>query len=297
MAVNNRCPECNGPLITDEEAGEQVCTVCGMVVDTLPPSLEPERIFPDKERTPRTGYPLNPSLHDFGLSTQITQDDHDFTGRPISPETKLQMWRLRRQQHKPQEGYDRSLRKALPLITTLCRKMGLPTLVEHTASMQFRQILKTGKLRGRSIEDMALSIVYMACRTCYIMRSINQFASLTGLSKKTIAKNYRVALKALNMKSPKVTIAPYVSNTIVRLGGDGDFEKIALEICSAYQKTLNSKGKGPTSQTAAIVYMASIITGKRINQGVIVKVANTTEVSLRNRMRELEKILMVEVKL
>ena len=62
----------------------------------------------------------------------------------------------------------------------------------------------------------------------------------------------------------------------------------------AIEKGLIS-GRGPMGVAAAAVYIASVLTGERRTQKEVADVAGVTEVTIRNRYRELKKALALNV--
>jgi transcription initiation factor TFIIB len=54
-------------------------------------------------------------------------------------------------------------------------------------------------------------------------------------------------------------------------------------------------GRGPTGVAAAAVYIAGLLKGERRTQKEVANVAGVTEVTIRNRYRELKKKLDIEV--
>lgn len=56
-------------------------------------------------------------------------------------------------------------------------------------------------------------------------------------------------------------------------------------------------GRGPSGIAAACIYVGSHISGETITQRNIASVANVTEVTIRNRYKELLKELDIEVAL
>ncbi|EQD80770.1 transcription initiation factor IIB [mine drainage metagenome] len=56
-----------------------------------------------------------------------------------------------------------------------------------------------------------------------------------------------------------------------------------------------TSGKGPTGVAAAAIYIASIITQERRTQRSVAEVAGVTEVTIRNRYKELTEKLSLEV--
>ena len=62
----------------------------------------------------------------------------------------------------------------------------------------------------------------------------------------------------------------------------------------AAEKELTS-GRGPTGVAAAAIYIASILCGDRRTQREVADVAGVTEVTIRNRYKELAEELDIEI--
>ena len=93
------CSLCNSTLtIFDAEAGEIVCSNCGVVIQENIESLEKEwRAYTTEalRGKERSGMPTSLAIHDRGLSTYISDSHTDAAGAIISPE---QMSKIRRLQ-------------------------------------------------------------------------------------------------------------------------------------------------------------------------------------------------------
>jgi transcription initiation factor TFIIB len=71
----------------------------------------------------------------------------------------------------------------------------------------------------------------------------------------------------------------------------------AIEILKeAADKELTS-GRGPTGVAAAAIYVASIMANERRTQREVADVAGVTEVTIRNRYKELTEKLGIKVEL
>ncbi|MFQ5910761.1 MAG: transcription initiation factor IIB, partial [Thermoplasmata archaeon] len=71
----------------------------------------------------------------------------------------------------------------------------------------------------------------------------------------------------------------------------------AVEILKdAADKELTS-GRGPTGVAAAAIYVASILANERRTQREVADVAGVTEVTIRNRYKELTDKLGIEIEL
>jgi len=58
-----------------------------------------------------------------------------------------------------------------------------------------------------------------------------------------------------------------------------------------------TSGRGPTGVAAAAIYMASILCGERKTQREVADVAGVTEVTIRNRYKELAGKLDIDITL
>ena len=67
-----------------------------------------------------------------------------------------------------------------------------------------------------------------------------------------------------------------------------------LEIAKEMKLT---SGGGPTGIAAAATYIATVLTSERKTQREIAEIANVTEVTIRNRYKELLERLFIEVPL
>lgn len=295
------CDECNNnELIQDLESGELVCQNCGYVISTTSIDFSPEwRVFDISQRDtlPRVGAPIKLSIHDMGISTNMGWQNKDHTGRKLNPEERANLYRLRKwdQRSKVSESVERNLANALGSILTICGKLNLPSNIVETSSLNYRNALKRGLIRGRTINSIAAASIYLACRQCEIVRSLDEIALASNVSKKEAARNYRFMLKMLKPRVPLSQPSGYLSKLVSRLDLNGETEILALEVLNRATEMKMTAGRGPSGMAAACVYISTLITGERITQSDISEVAEVTEVTIRNRYKELTKRLSFTV--
>lgn len=298
-----RCTECGSTeLIKDYEAGEIVCEKCGFVVSSTLFDTGPEwRAFDAEQREKRTrvGAPLTWTIHDKGLSTVIDWHDSDIYGRKLQPVEKARIYRLRKwhRRSKVSGATERNLAFALSELTKVAYKLNLPKNVLETASVLYRQIVQKRLIRGRSIQGVAAASVYMACRQCKVIRTLEEVAKASNISKKEGGRNYRFLLRKLDTKVLPVNPHTYVSKFINQLSLSGNAESLALRILDIASELKLTSGRGPAGIAAAATYIASLLTDEKRTQGEIAKGAHVTEVTIRNRYKELTQKLYIKVAL
>ena len=93
-----KCPECSSThLVRDYERGELVCQDCGLVIDDSFIDQGPDwRAFDSEqsEARARTGAPMTYTIHNKGLSTEISWKNKDSYGKSIPTKSRAQLYRL-----------------------------------------------------------------------------------------------------------------------------------------------------------------------------------------------------------
>jgi len=298
-----QCPECGSTrLMRDYECAEIVCMDCGFVVAAKLADRGPEwRAFDDEQRAKRArvGAPLTYTIHDKGLSTMIDWHDRDIYGKRLSPGQKAQIYRLRKWQRRIRvsDATERNLAFALSEISKIANSLNLPKNILETASVIYRKAVKEHLIRGRSIQGVTSAAIYVACRQCGLARTLEEIAQASNINKKEVGRSYRFLIKELNYFIPPLKPSQYITKFSNQLTMQGKVEEIAHKILSTARDLKLTSGRGPTGIAAAASYIASVLTGERKTQREIAEIAQVTEVTIRNRYKELVERLMFEITL
>jgi len=297
------CPECGSTrIMRDYECAELVCMNCGFVLAAKMTDRGPEwRAFDDEQRTKRTrvGAPLTYTIHDKGLSTMIDWHDRDVYGKSLSPGQKAQVYRLRKWQRRIRvsDATERNLAFALSEITKIANNLNLPKSILETASVIYRKAVKERLIRGRSIQGVTAAAIYLACRQCGLARTLEEIAQASSVNKKEVGRSYRFLIKELNYSIPPLKPSQYITKFSNQLTMQGKVEEIAHKILAAAKELKLTSGRGPTGIAAAASYIASVLTGERKTQREIAEIAQVTEVTIRNRYKELVERLTFQMTL
>ena len=288
-----RCPECGSTrLMRDYECAEIVCMGCGFVVAAKLADQGPEwRAFDDEQRAKRAraGAPLTFTIHDKGLSTMIDWHDRDVYGKRLAQGQKAQIYRLRKWQRRIRvsDATERNLAFALSEISKIANNLNLPKNILETASVIYRKAVKERLIRGRSIQGVTAAAIYVACRQCGVARTLDEIAQASTVNKKEVGRSYRFLIKELNYFIPPLKPSQYITKFSNQLTMQGKVEEIAHKILAAAKELKLTSGRGPTGIAAAASYIASVLTGERKTQREIAEIAQVTEVTIRNRYKEL----------
>ena len=288
---SDECPECDVGTITTMENSERVCPECGLIIETSRIDHGPEwRAFNHTERQQksRVGAPTTQAMHDKGLTTSIDWKNRDAYGRSLSSEKRVQMNRLRTWQKRirTKDSSERNLQFALSEIDRMASALGVPRPDREVACVIYRRALSADLIRGRSIEAVASSALYAACRKDGIPRSLNEMATVSRVDRQEIGRSYRYVSNELGLELVPVDPAKYVPRFGSELDISPDVEAKAIEIIQVATKQGLLSGKSPTGFAAAAIYAASLLCNEQLTQRNVADVAKVTEVTIRNRYRE-----------
>ncbi|MDK2782335.1 MAG: transcription initiation factor [Archaeoglobi archaeon] len=87
----------------------------------------------------------------------------------------------------------------------------------------------------------------------------------------------------------------YIPRFCSALGLSSRVQQKAIEILKQAQEKELTSGRGPTGVAAAAIYISSVLCGERRTQREVAEVAGITEVTIRNRYKELAEKLDIEI--
>ncbi|MCD6434454.1 MAG: transcription initiation factor IIB [Candidatus Diapherotrites archaeon] len=299
MAI--KCPECGSKNIKkDPETGEWICQKCGLVIDEANIDLGKEwRSFDADqfEKRARTGSPTKYAKLNKGLVTMIDRRGTDIRGHKLTSKSRAQMYRLIKWHKRAtvSSSIQRNLSIALTELRRMASYLNIPESLVEAAALLYRKTVKKGLIRGRLIEAVVAAVLYTVCRVYHVPRTLNEMAEASGLTKKEIGRTYRFLVRELGINVPLTNPVHYIPRFASELNLSGEVQELGREIVEKAIKQGLISGRGPTGVAAAAVYIAGLLKGERRTQKEVANVAGVTEVTIRNRYRELKKEFNINV--
>ena len=295
-----KCSACESSLIDDVANGEIICSGCGIVVaeqmEDHGPEVKSTRLE-DKMKLARATGQTTYSQHDLGIATEISMGTKDFSGKTINSEIANQMTNLRKWQKRVRisSSRDRRLSNVLGKISEVSQNCSLPKNVVETASKIYRSLDgKDIQVKGKSVLSISAAVIYLACKQCAIVRSLDEIIQGTTPMKEAKAKTklasryYRTLVMELGtVTAPVLTMDKYISKIANMTNTDTRVERLALEIAVKTKNRSITDGKAPNGIAAAYLYVSSILLGQSILQRDVSSVSGVTEVTIRNRCKEI----------
>ncbi len=290
-----KCPECGGiNLFYNKEKGEVICKDCGLVVEEKMVDFDQEwRDFDgdEAESRRRTGAPMTYTQYDQGLGTEVGQKSDLYR---LEGKEKNKFFRLRKWQYRISTAIERNLKLALAELKRVSSYLKLPKSVEEEAARIYTLAVQRGLVRGRSMESVVAGSLYAACRRHDVPRTLDELSEASGIEKKEVGRTYRFVTRELGITILPSNPADYIARFASSLKLSAETQSRAIEILEKAQKSELTSGRGPTGIAAAALYVSALIHGEKRTQREVADVAGVTEVTIRNRYKELLDRLKLE---
>ncbi len=284
MVYGSSCPMggSHKPII-DYGRGEMKCSECGLVLEDNIVDQGPEwRTFNEKERRERerVGRPNDPGSHDWGLGTE--------TGRSNNRRKDIKIRSL--QSKLRVAARSKRLVTLLSLLHKEAAKLDVPKHGKDTAAMLLRKLSDEGLAKRIEPEALVVAAILYACKVNKIPKSVHDVLGTTGIDKKSL---WNAMERISKISKPGASFRPqlrpseYVPRIVASLSLPDFVITKASEIAeSAYQSGILS-GRGHLGLSAASVYVISTLLDLKKTQKEIAETLNITEVTIRNRCRDI----------
>jgi len=297
MVNVQRCPECNGINITnDEEKGEVICNDCGLLIEEkmVDTGVDLSGKFDKSEKKGRGGAPMSMQKFDKGLTTNVGEISDIYK---LDTKQTRKFLRLKKWQERVSTSIERNLRLAMAELRRVSAFLNLPNVVGDEAARIYNYVLQRGFVRGRSMESVIAACIYASCRSYNIPRTLDEIAHASDIERKEIGRTYRFIIRRMTLKVAPSSPNDYISRFSSILNLSPKTQNHALRILKKAAHEELTSGRGPAGIAAAALYVAALLNDEKKTQREVADVAGITEVTIRNRYKELIEKLGLEEKM
>jgi transcription initiation factor TFIIB len=136
------------------------------------------------------------------------------------------------------------------------------------------------------------SAVYIACREIGTPYTLREIAAVGNVKRKDMARNFRKMVYELDLKSPNIELMKCISKVANKANLTENTKREAIGIMKVVSKRQLPAGKDPLGLAACVLYISCLKTGENKTQTQIAKASGITDVTLRNRYKELKNKLL-----
>lgn len=291
-----KCPNCGSTNIRlDNERGQYICIDCGYVIEEDLVDQGPEwraYNYQDRLERERTGSPLTLKVHDQGLSTKISFSKVKDRVRAIKLQRLHDKLRV--------SAKDKKLVTYLSILNNEAAKLEVPEFVKETAAFILRKLVEGGLAKRIDVYTLIAAVLYYSCEVNGIPKHSQEIKSRYSLSQsefwKALRRIYKVSAQLENIR-PKIRPVEYIPKIVEKLNLPPLIATKAAEMVDIMYKNGLTSGKGYLALSAATVYLISTLMDSKKTQKEIADALNITEVTIRNRYKEIIKNFDIEVSL
>ena len=297
MSNIKKCSECGSANLTyDAHLGEVICNDCGSVIEDqmVDTGADLSGKFDKSEKKGRGGAPMSMQKFDKGLTTNVGEISDIYR---LEPGQTRKFLRLKKWQERVSTSIERNLRLAMAELRVIASYLNLPNVVKDEAARIYNYVLQRGLVRGRSMESVIAACLYAACRSYNIPRTLDEMATASDVERKEIGRTYRFIIRKIGLKVTPSSPKDYISRFSSTLHLSPGTQNEALKILKRAEISELTSGRGPAGISAAALYVAALINDEKKTQREVADVAGITEVTIRNRYKELLERLDLEDKM
>jgi len=279
MGIQN-CPECKkGRLLQDFANGDHVCSHCGIIFNEFSFSDSPDLLSYNEvmDRAPFA------SMEEPGPSTEISPGMRDGQGNRFPSHKLLEIHRLRNLNHM------------LGFMSAISSRLEVTRPAKEFSLHLYGELVHKRITVGRDARALAAACIYAGCRYYTLPYSLEDIAITVMdqihpiMAKKRVGKAYRLIMKEMAIAITPPTPSDYISRYASELKLNTETEQKARELL---KRALSSgiPGGEPASIAAALIYLASKLSGRKVTQKMITTITGVTDTTIRTRYRELKSM-------
>ena len=258
-----KCPDCSSDNIKDEGDGIMSCKSCDLIFDAGPQWIRynPGNSIPSKS---------------------------ELMNNQALPSKTILKW---------QEGTrsgdlgSKSILLASEEIERIANEIRVTDSIKESALEIFSSSSKAGIVRGRKSGKVAAAAVYTACRMANVPRTLDEISDNTNINRNELSRLHKLITRKLKLKIHAASTANFLPRFSHKLAIPDDVEKEAEKIIITIEKSDYRQGISPAALLGSALYIACKKNKIRRSQAEIAKAVGTSEVTLRNRAKEILSII------
>lgn len=277
-------------VVFDEFRGEYVCLETGEVIEErLVDTGKEWRSFELPSGRERAGTPNTFKVHDMGLHTEI--DETTWIGRRLSELNSMS---------RIVTSDERKLSRALALANEVISRLPNPGVarLKEEVGLMLRRLVRSGALGRKKLGAFVAACILCAAENLEIpvdaREVVNQCGTTLGDVWDALMKIRRdLGIARSRSYDPRTLVLAYSQ----RAGLSSQIATLAIRIIEAGRASGALLSKGPQGVAVAALYVASLLMDVRKTQAAISKETEVSEVTIRNRYRDIIDGVMIEVRL
>ncbi len=284
-----KCPP--HAIVFDEDRGEYICTETGEVLEDHIYIYGPEWRFHgygEFDARIRAGTPITNKVHDQGFHTEI--DTRTRKGRILERRQKA---------IRVKSAREKRLARALRLMNETIGRLDLPNaeLLKNEAGLIIRKLHSRKVIMNKNYRAIVAAAILIAANN--LDTPVDKSVVLNSCEV-TTTDVWKAQMKIRTGFGELIKVKPldplkFIDKMAYELGVSPKVKSLAIKIVSKAKKDGLTSGRGPRGVAAAALYIAALLLDERKTQKEVSDRVKVSEVTIRNRYRDLIDNLVIYV--
>tara|TARA_Y100001970_G_scaffold289629_1_gene420632 strand:- start:4141 stop:4923 length:783 start_codon:yes stop_codon:yes gene_type:complete len=257
-----RCPECENDKIISEGDGIMSCGNCSLIFDSGPQWMK---------------YKPSNDVNQVNNTKSIANNTNTVMEWQKSVRTNISI--------------GKNILLASEEVSRISELLKLNDKIIESSLEIFSSSSKKGIVRGRSTQKVAAASVFTACRLANLPITLDEIANKCSLNRNELSKLHRLIKRKLKLRINISSSINFLPKFTQILALPKNVENEAREIINLVEESQYRQGISPIALLGASIYLACKRTKVKRSQLEIAKTLGTSEVTLRNRAKEIKVLL------
>jgi len=263
------CPACNSTMLEDFVNGQVVCRDCGLVINS---------------EIKRNDHVRSTDISHQAAGKRSTAIAHQYENDFLEWQKLLRV----------SDSTERNAALTLYYITKIVRKLQLPFSVLEESINIYRTLICKRSFKGMRLKAASAAIVYASCKILGVPCSLREVAKVSDEDQSKVFHCYSFIVENLEIPQTQNCTEESLNRLCKTMKIDALTWDTARKLIKIIKQKMVTDGRNPYGYLAAVIYIASIITGKKRTQRELAEITRTTEATIRTRYKELiERIQLV----
>jgi transcription initiation factor TFIIB len=188
---------------------------------------------------------------------------------------------------KVSDSTQRNAALVLYHITKIIGDLNLPLSVLDKCVELYEALAARRHFKGKGLKAISAAIVYASCKIAGVPCSLHEAAKASDEDPSKVFHCYSFVVENLELPQTQGCVDEFLNRLCKRMKIDALTLDIARKLIKNIKQKIVSAGKNPYGYLAAVIYIASIIMGKKRTQRELAEITRTTEATIRKRSKEL----------
>ena len=213
-----------------------------------------------------------------------------------NPFNKGQWYRLRKwDKEQKQANISKNLAYALNELEKLSDKLEISDKVKIDSVQTYTGAVEHDVLKGRSVEVIIASSIYIACRLNRLPFSAVEISHLCNIKTKQLLSVSKIICKETGIKLPLLSAKDFIPRYCELLEVSDTVCDRSLTLCDEAEEANLINGKSPTAVAASSIYLSSVIMGQKVTQRRVADVVGISDVAIRKHCKVLREKLSLPI--